>query len=745
MEKSIWYSICYSVWRNISSRLKKNLFHHLTIPLIGGIGFEALIHGLVPEDNFIANAWGLFVFRLLTLILGIFLSWCVVMFFLVGQETKKKLNPLPLMDLEKRLDTAAGYYGISIIDLADWFEPGSQLYLAKLLKHKLEVGKFEHDRTLLFFSNRELKDTKVDLTDESHHAKCLAFMHREFGIPLSFLERKEIFKILKEGLAADERLKLGCYPRWTTWRPFTKFQRMPLHWLRRRIPQLDFGLVTPNDGEPSVLRVSMGEGQLRIEKELEGEEARPYIKLANLIKSRVYKSDRTLKRDYDFLYRLESSDNSQPPKDARLIRVEHLAKQHKAKFRIKRYTRFVDIAERSGDVSVREEFEGVTAFPAGAISERLERTLKSQSGYFCDPQIFEFEGAQIEWEWEQWISPNERRGFITFFPPVENESVRFVIQRKTHNAMHFNQRDRQDKFEEVYGYIENVHELYVLKVRFPKDNFPPRFRIDVEVAKDQHDIEEEKLARSRFARFTCDSTAVLVLAQPLPGYTYRIRWDLPKDDVEQLNLSRHRSLSGHQMLILREANKRLLSLASADAERSKNVLKHLVGLQYQIANATIGEYEIDDPEIEVSLHAYNDEEGKQGLVMVASNCKQIKNVVPIGRGTVGQAYKRRAIVSWFFTSDSNDSDFWDYGTGHLGIVSIPLFFPLQTNVGGRVCVLSIATSSPESGFLKVIDQLDDPTARAFTQLVNAWYAKFLAKAIGLPDLSKETLNRTQTL
>jgi hypothetical protein len=261
----------------------------------------------------------------------------------------------------------------------------------------------------------------------------------------------------------------------------------------------------------------------------------------------------------------------------------------------------------------------------------------------------------------------------------------------------------------------------------------------VEVAKDQRDIEEEKLALSRFARFTCDSTAVLVLDRPLPGYTYRIRWDLPMDDIEELNLSGQRNLSAHQTRILREANKRLLTLAS-DAQRLENVRKHLEGLQYQIAHATIGQFEIDDPEIEVSLHAYNDDKDKPALVMVASNGKQTESVVPIGRGTVGQAYKRRAIVSWFFTSDSYDSDFWDYSTGHLGIVSIPLFFPLQTNAGGRVCVLSIATKSPESGFLNVIDQLDDPTARAFTQLVNAWYAKTLAKAIGLPDLSKENLN-----
>lgn len=517
---------------------------------------------------------------------------------------------------------------------------------------------------------------------------------------------------------------------------------MRLHWLRRRIPQLDFGLVTPSQGDPFVLRVSMSEGQLRIMEELEKEKAKPYIRLAKLIKDRVYEPDQiTLKSKYDFVGDFESSDRSRrkQAKDPRLVKAEQLAMQHDARFRIKNYTRFVDIAEKSGDVSVREEFEGVTAFPEGEVRERLEKHLSSQSGYFCEPEIIE-RGAQIEWEWErESTQPGERKGFVTFYPPIESEPVSFVIQRKTHNAMHFNQRDRQDKFEEVFGYIENLYERYVLKVRFPKNNFPPRFRIHVEVAKDQHDIDEEKLALSRFAQFTCDSTAVLVLDRPLPGHTYRIRWDLPKDDIEQLNLSGRRNLSGHQTLILREANKRLLTLSS-DAERSKSVLKHLEGLQYQIAHAVIGQYDIDDPEIEVTLHAYDGEMDKQGLVLVASTGEKTESVIPIGRGTVGQAYKRRAIVSWFFTSDADDRNFWDYGNGHLGIVSIPLFFPLQTSVGGRVCVLSIATSSPASGFRNVIDRLDEPTARAFTQLVNAWYAKSLAKAIGLPDLSKENLN-----
>lgn len=207
MATGIWGS----VWRNISSRLRKHLLYHLVIPLIGGIVVEALVdqalvHKWIAEDNKIAKTWGLFIFRALILIIGVTLSWLLVMFLLIGRETRKNLSRRNLMRLEKRLDTATHYYGVSIIHLADWFEPGSQLYLAKLLKRKLEVDHFEHDRTLLFFSSHELKNIRVDLTDERHYAQCLALLHKDFGIPFRFSKEKKSFKFSK----TSSRRTKGC-------------------------------------------------------------------------------------------------------------------------------------------------------------------------------------------------------------------------------------------------------------------------------------------------------------------------------------------------------------------------------------------------------------------------------------------------------------------------------------------------------------------------------------------------------
>ena len=146
---------------------------------------------------------------------------------------------------------------------------------------------------------------------------------------------------------------------------------------------------------------------------------------------------------------------------------------------------------------------------------------------------------------------------------------------------------------------------------------------------------------------------------------------------------------------------------------AESVKEQLVELQKQIASASLGSHSIDDPGLEVVLHTYDDE--KKALVMVAADTLQTTIPVEIGQSTVGQAYKRRALVSWVSTPNREERDFWDFGKGHSGIVSIPLFFPLKTNKGGRTCVLSIASSLPDSGFLYLIDQLGD---RDITKGVN---------------------------
>lgn len=721
-----------SIWWILLSRLKKHSLYHLFIPLVGGILVEFVVYKIFPDDSKIVSRLGISLFRTLTLILGVGVSWLIVMFFVIDHETKKRVDRQTLATLQKTLNKATSYHGVSVIPLTEWFDPAIQLYLAKLVRRKFEAEDFEHQRTLLFFSSKELKYSRVPLVDENHYGRCLAFMHGDYDIPLSFLERKEIFEILGQ-LAHEDRVELGCYPSWTNWGPLTVFQNISLY-LRRRIHQLDFALVTTPDEEPFVLRVHKSAEGVRIEKPIVGKEAQPYRNFVKLIQARVYdEKEGRIREEHDFLtkFGLVGRARRRQERDYRRIMLDQLAAKYDPRFRMKRYTRFVEITEKSGDMNVREEFEGVTAYPTGAKREKLPRSFTSKFGFLCEPKITEAEGGQIEigWEWDpKSQSGCETGGFVTFDSALENDPVRFVMERKTHNAFHFNQRDRQDTSEEVSARVENLIDLYVLKVRFPKGHFPSQFKIQVKDEHDKSNDQEERLARTRFARFASDRTAVLILERPLPGHIYRIVWNLPKDDIEELRLS------GHEARILRAANKRLVALRS-DADRSQNVRKQLDELQRQIANATIGPDFVDDPGLELALHAYNEE--NKALVMVASNGDEDQNVVEIGRSTVGQAYKRRALVNWALDPSSDNSRFWDYSTDHSGIVSIPLFYPLDADAGGRTCVLSVATKSPTSGFLNVIDMLDDrDTRRAFTQHINAWYARSLASALGLPDLTK---------
>jgi hypothetical protein len=171
--------------------------------------------------------------------------------------------------------------------------------LAKLFNRKLERDDFEHERTLLFFSDGELNRTTLPLMDEHYHGRCLAYMHRDCGIPLSYIGRKDVFKILNK-MQPEDKVVL-CYPPWMGWGPFRVFRWIPPHWLRRRIKNLDIAVVEQKNGKRVVLRVSKHGTEVPIKK-MPDEEAKPYLKFLDLIREEIYEDGtRQLKDDYDFV------------------------------------------------------------------------------------------------------------------------------------------------------------------------------------------------------------------------------------------------------------------------------------------------------------------------------------------------------------------------------------------------------------------------------------------------------------
>ena len=290
-----------SIWRILLTRLRKHSIYHLIIPLAGGIIVEALIERFIGENNTLVSLTGPSWFRTLSLVSGVFVSYLVIMYFLIRKETEKRIPEVARAKLQDTLDAAKSYYGVSIIPLTEWFDPGIQVYLAKLLNRKLEPDDFEHERTLLFFSNREYQNANLPLMDEEHYGKCLALMHADCDIPLSFLKRREIFEIL-DHLSVEDKEALGCYPRWTNWRVLSFFRKLPLRWLRHRIKQLDFGVIVRPNHPTRVLRVSKHGDDVCIKEEIKGDAAQPYIRLVELIKDKVYDSETNkLLAEHDFV------------------------------------------------------------------------------------------------------------------------------------------------------------------------------------------------------------------------------------------------------------------------------------------------------------------------------------------------------------------------------------------------------------------------------------------------------------
>ena len=131
------------------------------------------------------------------------------MFFMIWQETNKRVEENALAILEENLKKAVRYHGVSVIRLTEWFDPALLLYVTRLMRRKLDANNLQQERTLLFFSDREEEKSKVEMTDEYYYGRCLARMHLDLRIPLSFLTRNDIFDLL-EGVMKKKKELSAC-------------------------------------------------------------------------------------------------------------------------------------------------------------------------------------------------------------------------------------------------------------------------------------------------------------------------------------------------------------------------------------------------------------------------------------------------------------------------------------------------------------------------------------------------------
>ena len=168
----------------------------------------------------------------------VYMTYVAIVLLLVRR--KAAIHVTNIAALEDILPNAISYFAISPTPLKEWFETGSQVYLAKIVARSFTSPSFYHERVLVFFTRAELESVHATYLDE-HYAKSFKTWHQCFNIRLGFLRPGEIFHILRS-LDITTQRALGCYPTWVGWLPDRCLKLFPFWW-RWRIRSLAFALV----------------------------------------------------------------------------------------------------------------------------------------------------------------------------------------------------------------------------------------------------------------------------------------------------------------------------------------------------------------------------------------------------------------------------------------------------------------------------------------------------------------------
>jgi 3',5'-cyclic AMP phosphodiesterase CpdA len=408
--------------------------------------------------------------------------------------------------------------------------------------------------------------------------------------------------------------------------------------------------------------------------------------------------------------------------DTRRFRIHNLATAVGAKLRMEKYLRVASIEDRSGDVVNRELYSNARSYTDEDVSYIRQR-YSSQSGRTAHPQ-FTADSMRVTWEWED----DAGRGRILFDPPIGRLNTNFEVTSETKEAIYFNQQDRlrvtgTTADESVRTRIREVCDLLVVKVSFPASFTLNMFWVEVRDEGGRRDLVEERYIASKITSFDDDSL-VLSVEKPLPGYTYTIAWSLPESEEEELQLPTSEGIFADEII------RQLLALRNDEWKRSQ-VQQRLYNLVNEIVSVNSVPMGADD--FEVFIHSYDENLG--GLVCVASigTNRGAARTLRSGESEIGRAYKRRlpdTRLSRAQTVDVPDLDVYD--AGHVGVLSVPLFYPLE---GFRIGVVTLATRSKSAAFLRLLnDQLSVEDDEAFDALVEHLRTSFvdsLLAALGL--------------
>ncbi len=423
---------------------------------------------------------------------------------------------------------------------------------------------------------------------------------------------------------------------------------------------------------------------------------------------------------------------------ARNTRLARVGSRNSKRMHARKYARVDAIRAGSGDAVIEETFYDVQAMNEPIPD--LKRSLTSKSGVFGNWQYRAPAGYKIEWNWLGSAVKFQREGHTTFDPPLGKIPITFSRRGTTFNAIHFNQRDRLDttdqKTREEWAemWTRHAYDEVLFQLGFPPDRFPDDFRLEVTRPDGNRDFQEEDWIRPRLTRLANTCTVTLAMQEPIPEYSYKIVWDLPADDAEELNLSAAARGFAARMV------EQLLKLREPQDPHQAAVDRCLTGLRQEILSAPAFASPGDPGELEIELMVYDKRVG--GLVCAASLSEYrdalAKWVVKPGKFVVGQAFRRREDLVFINLPglQTESAAYYEPIPGlehlpqHTVIFSMPLFYPVRQGV--RVGALSLGSRSLSSGLLCL-----EKERVAFLALKNttmAWYATQLGPALGLGPL-----------
>ncbi len=321
---------------------------------------------------------------------------------------------------------------------------------------------------------------------------------------------------------------------------------------------------------------------------------------------------------------------------------------------------------------------------------------------------------------------------VVFSPPLmKGRPVSYKRERTVLSGIALTELQRRDvtgeSDESIKVMFSHIYDSYVYQLLFPEGRFPAGFRLTTFGPDGKRDDQETEFAKRQMTEFSATRILSFNLANPLPGYTYQINWDVPKDRSES-------PFNAVESGFVEEMTRRLLALRTVDRSHSITARRAL-SIACECALRMAGASE----DLEVTLYVYDRQ--KSALVCVASLGAEAveKNweayAFTPGRGIAGHAFRQLEVVSYVRPEASNPDvpDRYetvpgeDYESRPWILISIPLFY--AGHLGRSVGVLSLASRSKTSA-LSPLARDSSKLAQLRNELGN-WYGCELAEALGV--------------